>query len=221
MLLLIDNYDSFVHNLARYFRRLGCEIEVVRNDSITAAEIAARQEIQAIVLSPGPCTPSEAGCSLDLVRTLSATLPMLGVCLGHQTIVAALGGDIVRAAEPRHGRSSLITHNGSGLFQGLPTPLRVGRYHSLVAEEASLPAELLVTARDEHGVIMAVAHRDYPVFGVQFHPESILTEHGYEMISNFLRSARIVHRIADKLGASEGPVLNTEKIQLQSGPVTF
>jgi len=221
MLLLIDNYDSFVHNLARYFRRLGCEIEVVRNDRVTVAGIAARRDIQAIVLSPGPCTPTEAGCSLELVREISAKLPILGVCLGHQTIVAALGGNVVRAAEPRHGRSSLITHDQHGIFQGLPSPLRVGRYHSLVAEEESLPAELIVTARDEHGVIMALAHREYPVFGVQFHPESILTEHGFEMISNFLRSAGIAHRSAEKLGASEGPLPSREVIAMPAKPVTF
>lgn len=221
MLLLIDNYDSFVHNLARYFRRLGCEIEVVRNDQITTAEIAARRDIDAIVLSPGPCTPTEAGCSLELVCEMSARIPILGVCLGHQTIAAAFGGRVVRAAEPRHGRSSLITHDQSELFGGLPSPLRVGRYHSLVAEDTSLPTELVVTARDEKGVIMALAHRRYPIFGVQFHPESILTEYGYEMLSNFLLSAGIAHRSTDKLGASEGPLLNTEKTQLLPGPVTF
>jgi len=191
MLLLIDNYDSFVHNLARYFRRLGCELDVVRNDAITAEQISTRRDIQAIILSPGPCTPTEAGCSLDLVRRCAGKLPILGVCLGHQTIVAAFGGKIVRAAEPRHGRSSLIIHQGRGIFTGLPSPLRVGRYHSLVAEESSMPAELLVTARDEQGVIMAVEHRQHPIFGVQFHPESILTEQGYGMLSNFLRVAQV------------------------------
>jgi anthranilate synthase/aminodeoxychorismate synthase-like glutamine amidotransferase len=191
MLLLIDNYDSFVHNLARYFRRMGCELDVVRNDAATVEQIAARRDIQAIVLSPGPCTPTEAGCSLDLVRHFAGKLPMLGVCLGHQTIVAAFGGKIVRAAEPRHGRSSLITHAERGLFADLPSPLRVGRYHSLVAEDETLPPALIVTARDEQGVIMAVEHRSMPIFGVQFHPESILTEHGYGMLHNFLKASQV------------------------------
>lgn len=221
MLLLIDNYDSFVHNLARYFRRLGCEVEVVRNDQITVAEIASRRDIQAIILSPGPCTPTEAGCSLELVRALAAKLPILGVCLGHQTIAAAFDGRIVCATEPRHGRSSQITHDQQGLFAGLPSPLRVGRYHSLVAEEASLPAELIVTARDEAGVIMAFAHRELPIYGVQFHPESILTEHGYEMIGNFLRDAGIVHRATAQLGASEGPRIAEDITSVPNRPVTF
>ncbi len=221
MLLLIDNYDSFVHNLARYFRRLGCELEVVRNDQITAAEIAERNDIQAIILSPGPCTPTEAGCSLDLVRILAEKLPILGVCLGHQTIAAAFGGNVVRAAEPRHGRSSLITHEQRGLFASLPSPLRVGRYHSLVAEEETLPPELHVTARDEAGVIMALEHRELPIFGVQFHPESILTEHGYEMLGNFLRVAGIAHQATGELGASEGPQSVDELQRVPNGPVTF
>lgn len=221
MLLLIDNYDSFVHNLARYFRRLGCELDVVRNDATTAEQIAARHDVEAIILSPGPCTPTEAGCSLDLVRRSADKLPILGVCLGHQTIVAALGGNVVRAAEPRHGRSSLITHEQRGIFAGLPSPLRVGRYHSLVAEEASLPPELLVTARDEQGVIMAVEHRAQPVFGVQFHPESILTEHGYEMLGNFLSRAGIAHRAVADLSKSEGPRITEETIGMPSRPVTF
>ena len=221
MLLLIDNYDSFVHNLARYFRRLGCAIDVVRNDQVTAAEIAKRKDIDAIILSPGPCTPTEAGCSLELVRTLAAKVPILGVCLGHQTIAAAFGGNVVRATEPRHGRSSLITHEKRGLFAKLPSPLRVGRYHSLVAEEETLPQDLIVTGRDEAGVIMALEHRALPIFGVQFHPESILTEHGYEMLGNFLRAAGIEHREASRLGASEGPQLAEEKISVPNRPVTF
>jgi len=220
MLLLIDNYDSFVHNLARYFRRLGCELEVVRNDQTTAAEIAKRNDIHAIILSPGPCTPTVAGCSLDLVRTLAAKLPILGVCLGHQTIAAAFGGKIVRAAEPRHGRSSLISHEQRGLFAGLPSPLRVGRYHSLLAEEITLPSELLVTARDESGVIMALEHCELPIFGVQFHPESILTEHGYEMLANFLRIAGISHRAAGLI-SQEGPAICEEAVERNIGPVTF
>lgn len=189
MILLIDNYDSFVHNLARYFRRLGVEPVVARNDAISAAEIRALQP-RAVVLSPGPCTPREAGVSLELVRELHAELPMLGVCLGHQTIAEALGGAVVRG-KPVHGRASLVTHNGQGLFAGVPNPMRVGRYHSLVVEEAGLPPELIATARTDDGVLMAVTHRDFPVFGVQFHPESILTTRGYLLLANFLRIAGV------------------------------
>jgi len=188
MLLVIDNYDSFVHNLARYFQRLGQETVVVRNDAIDPATIE-RLRPDALVLSPGPCTPTEAGCSLDVVRHFTTRLPILGVCLGHQTIAAALGGRIVRANQPMHGRSSTIMHDSRGIFAGLPSPLTIGRYHSLVVEQATLPAELDVTARTDDGTIMALAHRDYPVVGVQFHPESILTEHGFEMLAGFLRLA--------------------------------
>jgi anthranilate synthase/aminodeoxychorismate synthase-like glutamine amidotransferase len=190
VILLIDNYDSFAHNLARYFVRLGQRVQTMRNDALDAAQIDTLRP-DAIVLSPGPCTPTEAGCSLEVVRAWHAKLPILGVCLGHQTIAAALGAQIVRAAEPRHGRSSPIHHTGQGLFAGLPSPLTVGRYHSLVAEEASLPAVLEVTARGADGTIMAVAHRQFPVFGVQFHPESVLTEGGYPLLANFLRLAKL------------------------------
>ena len=189
MILLIDNYDSFVHNLARYFRRLGVEIIVHRNDEISIGEVRAMQP-QAVVLSPGPCTPREAGMSLSLVRELHLEVPMLGVCLGHQTIAEALGGHVVRG-EPVHGQSSLVTHDGSGLFEGVPNPLRVGRYHSLVAEESTLPSSLTPTAHTDDGVLMAFAHQDLPVFGVQFHPESVLTEYGYRLLANFLRLAGI------------------------------
>lgn len=185
MLLLIDNYDSFVHNLARYFRRLGEETLVVRNDQIDAAGVR-RLAPAAVVLSPGPCTPAEAGCSLELVRQLQRDLPLLGVCLGHQTIAAALGGRVIRAYEPRHGRTSLVEHDGAGLFGGVPSPLRVCRYHSLVVDEPSLPEELQVTARADDGAVMAIAHRDRPVYGVQFHPEATLTEHGYRLLANLL-----------------------------------
>jgi anthranilate synthase/aminodeoxychorismate synthase-like glutamine amidotransferase len=188
MILLIDNYDSFVHNLARYFRRLGQETVVVRNDAISPAE-ALGWRPAAIVLSPGPCTPNEAGYSLDLVRKAAAHIPILGICLGHQTIAAALGGKIVRAREPMHGRTSSITHDENGIFAGLANPLAVGRYHSLVVEEATLPAELEVTARTIDGTIMALAHRQGPVIGVQFHPESILTAVGRDLVRNFLRAA--------------------------------
>jgi anthranilate synthase/aminodeoxychorismate synthase-like glutamine amidotransferase len=219
MILLIDNYDSFVHNLARYLRRLGQDTIVVRNDALSAAEVLERRP-RAIVLSPGPCTPSEAGCSLDLVRQVAGKIPLLGVCLGHQTIAAALGGRIVRAPEPMHGRSSRIQHQQIGLFAGLPSPLTVGRYHSLVVDPESLPHEIEVTAQDDGGVIMALAHQRWPVFGVQFHPESILTDGGYPLIANFLKLAGI--QPPESLPAIDGerhvPALAAA---VPLGPVTF
>lgn len=188
MILLIDNYDSFVHNLARYFVRLGHDTRVVRNDAIDAAGARAMNP-RAIVLSPGPCGPSEAGCSLEIVRELHRDYPILGVCLGHQTIGQAFGGSVVRAPRPMHGRASQIRHDGRGLFASLPNPLRVGRYHSLVVAENSLPACLQATAHTADGVVMALSHREHPTFGVQFHPESILTERGYDLLANFLELA--------------------------------
>lgn len=188
MILLMDNYDSFVFNLARYFRRLGQETRVVRNSEVDAGEVW-RMRPDAIVISPGPCTPREAGCSLEVVRQLYERVPILGVCLGHQTIAAALGGRIVRAAEPVHGRSSTIQHDGRGVFTGLPNPIVAARYHSLVVEETTLPPELEISARCPDGTIMSLRHRFQPVVGVQFHPESILTEHGYAVLSGFLRLA--------------------------------
>lgn len=185
MILLIDNYDSFVHNLARYFRRLGQETVVVRNDAIELDEIPAVQP-RAIVLSPGPCTPYEAGCSLELVRRFHAMFPLLGVCLGHQALAAALGGRVVRAPEPMHGRTSPVFHDGQDVFAGLPNPLLACRYHSLVVEEASLPPCLAVTARTADGVVMAIRHRDLPLVGLQFHPEAILTSCGYALLAKFL-----------------------------------
>jgi anthranilate synthase component 2 len=203
MILLIDNYDSFVHNLARYFQRLGQETYVVRNDATTASEVR-RLRPDAIVLSPGPCTPMEAGCSVDVVRELRGDVPILGVCLGHQAIAAALGGRIVRAPEPRHGRTSRIDHAGMQLFAALPSPLTVCRYHSLVVEESTLPTELKVTARAEDSAIMALQHATQPLFGVQFHPEAALTSDGYQLLANFLHLAgfRVTADIA-ALTASE------------------
>ncbi len=186
MILLIDNYDSFVHNLARYFRLEGRETQVVRNDAIDAARVRGLKP-EAIVLSPGPGEPSGAGCSLEIVRQLSGEMPILGVCLGHQVVVEALGGHVVRAPEPLHGRTSSIRHTEKGLFEGLPNPLTVCRYHSLVAERESLPAELELTAWSEDGTAMAVAHRELPLYGVQFHPEAILTEAGDTLIANFVK----------------------------------
>lgn len=190
MLLLIDNYDSFVFNLARYFERLGQETHVVRNDAV---DVAAIQKLRpaAIVLSPGPCTPNEAGCSLDVVQQLYTSFPMLGVCLGHQTIGMAFGANVVRAQEPVHGRASQVFHRGENLFAGVPNPFWACRYHSLVVEESSLPADLLPTAWCDGGTLMAIAHSKFPVFGVQFHPESILTENGYALLANFLQLAGI------------------------------
>lgn len=185
MILVLDNYDSFVHNLARYITELGGTPLVLRNDAVTVDEVRALAPTH-LVISPGPCTPAEAGVAPELVRALIGTTPVLGVCLGHQCIASALGGRIVRAARPMHGRASDITHDGSGVLTGLPSPLQAGRYHSLVVEEKSLPAELRITARSEEGEIMALQHREYPVFGVQFHPESVLTPSGHEMIRNFL-----------------------------------
>ncbi len=185
MILLIDNYDSFVHNLARYVGVLGRDRRVVRNDAVTIDEISAFAP-QAIIISPGPCTPNEAGISLDVVRQLGARAPILGVCLGHQCVGQVYGGEVKRAQRPVHGSTSLIHHNGERLFEGLPNPLRAARYHSLIVE---LPkdSELDVTATSDNGEIMAVAHRRHPVFGVQFHPESVLTEHGHAQLANFFR----------------------------------
>ncbi len=186
MILLIDNYDSFVHNLARYFKRLGQETLVVRNDAITVSQVRELAPT-AIVLSPGPCGPLEAGCSVEVVAELWQQTPILGVCLGHQAIAAAFSGKIIRAREPWHGRSSAIIHDGSGVFANLPSPIMVGRYHSLVVAESTLPPQLRVTARTASGEIMAIEQKDKPVFGVQFHPESVLTEHGAQLLANFLR----------------------------------
>jgi anthranilate synthase component 2 len=219
MLILLDNYDSFVHNLARYFQRLGQRTMVIRNDAMTADEIIGHHP-NAIVVSPGPCTPEQAGCSIDLVRRAKGKIPLLGVCLGHQAIGAAVGARIVRAKEPMHGRASRIRHDGSSLFSNLPNPLLVGRYHSLVVDEATLPAELKITARSEDGAIMALAHRRWPVFGVQFHPESILTEHGYRVLDNFLGLAGIGNAGQTSLMDSERPTEHADPA-VPVGPVTF
>ena len=185
MILVLDNYDSFVHNLARYITELGGEPLVRRNDAISVEEVLAMAPTH-LVISPGPCTPAEAGIAPELVRALAGTTPILGVCLGHQCIATALGGRIVRGARPMHGRASPIEHDGSGILAGLPSPLNAGRYHSLVVEEESLPAALRITARSEEGEIMALEHREHPVFGVQFHPESVLTPSGQRILHNFL-----------------------------------
>ena len=186
MILLIDNYDSFVHNLARYVRELGGDATVRRNDETTLGDVEALAPSH-IILSPGPCSPAEAGISTDVVRRFGPTIPILGVCLGHQSIGAAYGADIVRAGRPVHGRTSPVSHDGSSLFGGLPSPIRVARYHSLVIARASLPPSLRVIASsDDDGEIMAVGHRTHPVVGGQFHPESAASEYGYLMLDRFL-----------------------------------
>jgi anthranilate synthase/aminodeoxychorismate synthase-like glutamine amidotransferase len=190
MILLIDNYDSFVHNLARYVRELGGEAVVCRNDGVTLADIE-RLAPSHIILSPGPCSPAEAGISTDIVRRFGPAIPILGVCLGHQCIGAAYGVDIVRAGRPVHGRTSPVAHDGSSIFAGLPSPLRAARYHSLVIARASLPPSLRVIASaSDDGEIMAVEHRAYPAIGVQFHPESAASEYGYAMLDRFLHGDR-------------------------------
>jgi anthranilate synthase component 2 len=190
MLLMIDNYDSFTYNLVQYFGELGEDVRVVRNDEITLAEIGAMQPDR-LVLSPGPCSPAEAGICVPAIREFMGRLPILGVCLGHQSIGAALGGRIVRAQRQMHGKASTLTTDGEGVYAGLPRSFSVVRYHSLAIEPATMPDELVVTSRAEDGEVMGVRHRelagtDAPMEGVQFHPESILSEHGHAMLRNFL-----------------------------------
>jgi anthranilate synthase/aminodeoxychorismate synthase-like glutamine amidotransferase len=195
MILVIDNYDSFVHNLARYVRELGGEAVVRRNDTLTLDEVAALAPSH-IILSPGPCTPREAGISTDLVRRFGPDVPILGVCLGHQCIGHVFGGEIVRADRIMHGKTSLIHHDGRGVYRGLPNPFEATRYHSLAVAREDLPSVLVVTAETEDGEIMAMRHAEHAVFGVQFHPESILTVHGKDLLANFLRLARDAGRRA-------------------------
>ncbi len=185
MILLIDNYDSFVYNLSRYVGELGFERIVKRNDEISLDEISLLQPSH-IIISPGPCAPDQAGISLALIQRFGAVIPILGVCLGHQAIGQVYGGKVTRAKHPMHGKSSFISHNQTGLFLGLENPLKVARYHSLIVSEENLPEELIITARSPEQEIMALMHRRFPVFGVQFHPESILTQSGYQILQNFL-----------------------------------
>jgi anthranilate synthase component 2 len=193
MLVLIDNYDSFTYNLVHYLGELGGECRVFRNDKITVAEVI-KMEPKGIVLSPGPCTPNEAGICLELIERAGPTIPLLGVCLGHQAVGQAYGGKVVRAPVPMHGKLSEITHAGKGLFKGLPRKFEVTRYHSLIVERKGLPAELAVTARTADGLIMGLQHKMHPVHGVQFHPESIASEHGHALLANFLDLAGIAPR---------------------------
>jgi anthranilate synthase component II len=190
MLLLIDNYDSFTYNLVHYLGELGAEVRVVRNDAMTVQEAIALAP-SSIVLSPGPCDPAQAGICLALTRAAaSANIPLLGVCLGHQTIGEAFGGDVVRCHEIVHGKMGAMHHAGAGMFRGLPSPFMATRYHSLVVKRETLPASLEVTAWLEDGTIMGLRHRDKPIEGVQFHPESIASEHGHQLLRNFLETAR-------------------------------
>jgi para-aminobenzoate synthetase component 2 len=193
MILVIDNYDSFVFNVVRYFEELGAGVRVARNDALDVAGIRAMNP-DAVVISPGPCSPAEAGVSLPAIRALSGEVPLLGICLGHQCIGAAFGGRVARARQPLHGHATAITHDGQGLFSGLPAPLTVGRYHSLIVEPAPGMAEhLSVDAVSPEGEVMALSHRRHPTYGVQFHPESVLTEHGHALFRNFLELARRWH----------------------------
>jgi anthranilate synthase/aminodeoxychorismate synthase-like glutamine amidotransferase len=194
MLLLIDNYDSFTYNLYQYLSELGAIVEVRRNDEVTLEEIESMQPDQ-IVVSPGPCTPNEAGRSCEIVASFGPRIPTLGVCLGHQVIGQVYGGRVIRAPEPMHGKTSLTHHKGQGVFHNLPQPFEANRYHSLIVEDTTLPDELEVTARTADGLIMGLRHRSYPVEGVQFHPESIMTPVGKDLLRNFLeqRNASLSH----------------------------
>ena len=190
MILVLDNYDSFTFNLVQYLGELSCEVDVRRNDAISVEDVSVMTP-EAIVISPGPCTPAEAGISVALVRRWGSTIPILGVCLGHQAIVEAYGGRVVRAGRVMHGKTSHVLHDGTDLFQGLPSPVEVMRYHSLIADPGSLPDVLAVTAvaQDDATEIHAVRHRTHPVWGVQFHPESVMTPSGKHILANFLRLA--------------------------------
>lgn len=192
MILLIDNYDSFVHNLARYLAEAGVDTLVVRNDALRVSEIREMQPA-AMILSPGPCTPAESGVSREVVQKFADEIPMLGVCLGHQIIADAFGGRVVRASRPVHGQAWPIEHQGEGILSGIPSPFEAGRYHSLIVDRESLPEVLVPTAWTAEGILMALAHRDRPIFGVQFHPESVLTPCGRLLIHNFLGLAGIEH----------------------------
>ena len=186
MILMIDNYDSFTYNLVQYFGELGADMRVVLNDEMDLTGIESLKP-EKIVISPGPCSPNEAGVSLQVINAFAGRVPILGVCLGHQAIGQAFGGKVVHAKELMHGKTSQVTHVGAGVFTGLPTPFTATRYHSLAVERSSLPADLEVTAWTEDGEIMGVKHRKFDVEGVQFHPESVLTEHGHKMLENFLK----------------------------------
>lgn len=190
MILVIDNYDSFVYNLVHYVEDFGVRTDVVRNDALTVAQALARKP-HAIILSPGPCTPNEAGICLELLAKAPEALPILGVCLGHQAMGQAFGGDVIRAKEIMHGKTSPVSHEGGGLFRGLPSPFRATRYHSLAVKRETFPDCLNIDAWTEDGEVMGLSHKTRPVFGVQFHPESIASEHGHAIVGNFLSAAGI------------------------------
>jgi para-aminobenzoate synthetase component 2 len=185
MILLIDNYDSFVYNLARYVSELGHDKLVQRNNALTIVDIERLQPSH-IIISPGPCAPDSAGISMEVIRYFAKRIPILGVCLGHQAIGQVYGGKIVRALRPMHGKASNITHDGKNIFQGLDNPLQAARYHSLIVSEVDFPEQLSITARSREGEIMGLQHQQYPLFGVQFHPESVLTSQGHQLLENFL-----------------------------------
>ena len=189
MILLIDNYDSFTFNLVHYLGELGAECDVRRNDTLSPQDAMAL-EPEAIVLSPGPCSPNEAGICCDLIRAAAGRIPVFGVCLGHQAIGQVFGAEVVRAPTPMHGKVSAVGHDGSGVFEGLPSPFAATRYHSLTVRPETLPAALVATAHTDDGVVMGLRHRDFPIHGVQFHPESIASEHGHAILANFLALAR-------------------------------
>ena len=221
MIVLIDNYDSFAANLARYLRLLGQEVQVLRNDQVDATKIK-QLRARAIVLSPGPCTPDEAGNSLEIVRELHRDLPMLGICLGHQIIAAALGANIVRANVPMHGRTSIIQHDGSSLFYEIPEAFEVCRYHSLVVDPQSMPAELIATAHTSDDTVMAFQHHSLPLFGLQFHPESILTKYGLALLQNFLTAIGLAKEVdLAALANSEYRPSAAPSPPLPDQPVTF
>lgn len=189
MFLMIDNYDSFVYNLVRYFQELGEEVLVYRNDKITIEEIEALDP-RGIILSPGPKAPKDANICLDIIDKFKGKIPILGICLGHQCIGHYFGGNIRRGVFPMHGKISQVEHDNQGIFKGIKNPVRVTRYHSLIVEEETLPEELIVTSKSDDGVIMGIAHRNYKIFGVQFHPEAELTEQGHEILNNFITIAK-------------------------------
>ena len=190
MILLIDNYDSFVYNLARYIEELGHEVCVIRNDAKPLSYIEQLKP-DAIIISPGPCSPNQAGISLDLIKKFTKLIPMLGVCLGHQAIGQVFGGKIIRANRPVHGKTSPINHDGKGIFADLPSPMTVARYHSLIVDINNKTTPLEIQATSDDGIIMALRHKQYPVFGVQFHPEAILSQYGHQLLANFLKMANI------------------------------
>lgn len=222
MILLIDNYDSFVYNLARYVRELG-EVPLVRRHDALDVDAITRLAPSHIIISPGPCSPKEAGISTEVVRRIGSRIPILGVCLGHQCIGAAYGGEIVRAGVPMHGKISHIRHSGTGLFSGLPNPFVATRYHSLVIAPDSVPPVLAVTATSDDGEIMAVQHAEHPVYGVQFHPESVLTEHGYRLVDHFLHGVpstpRALPQAAD--GAAIAAGVETSTLATAPPPVSL